>query len=54
MKKKETIGGTRTFSAGEVIKMCIELAELRAENKLLKSFNNSLIQALNKHVAKQT
>ena len=33
--------------------IAIEVAELRAENKLLKSFNDSLIQALHKPVVMQ-
>jgi len=34
----------------QITEIAIEVAELRAENKLLKSFNDSLIQALHKPV----
>lgn len=34
----------------QMTEIAIEVAELRAENKLLKSFNDSLLQALHKPV----
>jgi len=34
----------------DLTKIAMEVAELRAENKLLKSFNDSLLQALHKPV----
>ena len=34
----------------EIMKLIVEVAELRAENKILKSVNDSLLQALHKPV----
>lgn len=34
----------------KMLDLCMEVAKLRAENKALKSFNDSLLQALHKPV----
>jgi hypothetical protein len=37
----------------EIMKLIVEVTELRAENKILKSVNDSLLQALHKPVIMQ-